>query len=129
MLVHRDQKAIVSKLESVKKELEGEKGSYERSLRETRGKLENEKSLVSSLREQLAKVKNDLNELRMQSESEKNQLIGQIDNIQMERDRHLQECMEIKSQLCMAEDKLDNFQTHLNDISRKLKECTYFCYY
>jgi len=126
LLVHRDQKAIVSKLESVKKELEGEKGSYERSLRETRGKLENEKSLVSSLREQLAKVKNELNELRMQSESEKNQLIGQIDNIQMERDRHSQECMEIKSQLCIAEDKLDDFQTHLNDISRKLKECMYY---
>ncbi|XP_026814438.1 rootletin isoform X2 [Rhopalosiphum maidis] len=122
LLVHRDQKAIVSKLESVKKELEGEKENYERSLRETRGKLENEKSSVTSLREQLAKIKNELNEFRMQSESEKCHLIGQIDEIQTERDRHIQECMEIKSQLCMAEDKLDNFQTHLNDISRKLKE-------
>lgn len=51
--------------------MEGEKDSYERSLRETRGKLEHEKGLVGSLREQLAKVKNELNELRMQSESEK----------------------------------------------------------
>lgn len=106
--------------------MEGEKDSYERSLRETRGKLEHEKGLVGSLREQLAKVKNELNELRMQSESEKCQLIGKIDEIQMERDRHIQECMEIKSQLCMAEDKLDNFQSHLNDISRKLKECEYY---
>jgi uncharacterized coiled-coil DUF342 family protein len=81
--------------------------------------------LVSSLREQLAKVKNELNELRMQSESERNQLVSQIDEIQMDRDKHIQECMEIKSQLCMAEDKLDNFQAHLNDISRKLKECKY----
>jgi len=103
--------------------LEGEKESYERSLRETRGKLENEKGVVCSLREQLIKVKSELNELRMQYESEKCQLIGQIDEIQTERDRHIQECMEIKSQLCMAEDKLDNFQVHLNDISRKLKEC------
>lgn len=95
-------------------------------MRETRGKLENEKGLVSSLREQLSKIKNELNELRMQSESEKCQLIGQIDEIQTERDRHMQECMEIKSQLCMAEDKLDNFQVHLNDISRKLKECEYY---
>lgn len=79
--------------------------------------------MVSSLREQLAKVKNELNELRMQSESERNQLVSQIDEIQMDRDKHIQECMEIKSQLCMAEDKLDNFQAHLNDISRKLKEC------
>lgn len=126
LLVHRDQKAIVSKLESVKKELEGEKECYERSLRDTRGKLENEKSTVCSLREQLAKVKNEFNELRMQYESEKCQLIGQIDEIQTERDRHIQECMEIKSQLCMAEDKLDNFQVHLNDISRKLKECEYY---
>lgn len=125
ILVHRDQKAVVSKLESVKKELLGEKENYERSLRETRGKLENEKTLVSSLREQLTKVKNELNELRMQSESERGQLVGQIDEIQMERDKHIQECMEIKSQLCMAEDKLDNFQAHLNDISRKLKECKY----
>lgn len=62
----------------------------------------------------------------MQSESEKCQLIGQIDEIQTERDRHIQECMEIKSQLCMAEDKLDNFQAHLNDISRKLKECKHY---
>lgn len=124
-LVHRDQKAIVSKLESVKKELEGEKDSYERSLRETRGKLENEKGLVTTLRDQLAKIKHELNELRMQSESEKCQLVGQIDEIQTERDRYVQECMEIKSQLCMAEDKIDNFQAHLNDISRKLKECEY----
>lgn len=94
-------------------------------MRETRGKLENEKGLVSSLREQLTKIKNELNELRMQSESEKCMLIGQIDEIQTERDRHIQECMEIKSQLCMSEDKLDNFQAHLNDISRKLKECEY----
>lgn len=78
---------------------------------------------MTSLREQLSKIKNELNEFRMQSESEKCQLIGQIDEIQTERDRHIQECMEIKSQLCMAEDKLDNFQAHLNDISRKLKEC------
>lgn len=106
--------------------MEGEKDSYERSLRETRGKLDHEKGLVGSLREQLAKVKNELNELRMQSESEKCQLIGKIDEIQMERDRHIQECMEIKSQLCMAEDKLENFQSHLNDISRKLKECEYY---
>lgn len=116
-------------MESVKKELEGEKEGYERSLRETRGKLENEKNSVSSLREQLVKMKNELNELRIQTESEKCHLIGQIDEIQTERDKHIQECMEIKSQLCMAEDKLDNFQAHLNEISRKLKECEYYYYY
>ncbi|XP_050535942.1 rootletin isoform X2 [Daktulosphaira vitifoliae] len=122
LLVHRDQKAIISKLENVKKELEGEKEGYERSLRETRGKLENEKGIVISLREQLAKIKNELNDMKMQSESEKRLLIGQLDEIQEDRDKNIQQCMEVKSQLAIAEDKLENLHSHLNDTNRRLKE-------
>lgn len=122
LLAHRDQQAVLERLEAVKRELKGEIENGERLRREITAKTEKDRTIISTLREEIAKLKTKLEESRLRSEEEVNKLEIFITGLKEERDNAQRDIQEFKVQIRLAEDKSDALNHQLQDTCRKLKE-------
>lgn len=59
---------------------------------------------------------------RVKSEDTKDKLEIEVQEVRKERDMQIQECEELKVQLHLAEDRLENIHQQLHDTVRKLKD-------
>ncbi|XP_058802315.1 rootletin [Phymastichus coffea] len=122
LLAHQDQQVLQEKVDSLQRELEGEKGASERLRRESASREEKDRGELNKLRDELTRIKNRLEELKARSDEEKLKLEIKLEEIKNEREAAMKEVEELQVQLHVSEDKVDDIQNQLLETSRKLKE-------
>lgn len=119
---HHDQQALIEKIESVTRELDEEKITFERVKRETAARAEQERNNTNQLRDELNRLKTKLDDVKLKADEEKIKLELQIKELWRERESVEKEVEELQVQLHMTEDKVDGLQKQLHDTIRKLKD-------
>ena len=119
---HQDQQVLMEKLENIYRELEGEKGSFDRFRRESASQAEQDRNSLNKMRDELNRIKNKLDETKLKGDEDKLKLELKIEEIKNERENAAKEVEELQVQLHMSEDKIDEVQSQLQETNRKLKE-------
>lgn len=114
--------ALQERYASVRHDLETERETLERLRRETTTRIDQDRIMINQLKEELARLKSKLEEVKLRSEDERNALELRLVETQKERDHAQLEVQETKVQLHLYEDKIDDLNNQLQDTARKLKE-------
>lgn len=121
-VAHHDMQALQERYASVRHDLETERETLERLRRETTTRIDQDRIMINQLKEELARLKSKLEEVKLRSEDERNALELRLVETQKERDHAQLEVQETKVQLHLYEDKIDDLNNQLQDTARKLKE-------
>ncbi|XP_026278331.2 rootletin isoform X2 [Frankliniella occidentalis] len=122
LLAQHDQQALQEKLECVRRELEEERGVLERVRREATARAEQDRATLNQLRDELARVHTRLEDFKCKAEEDRARFDARADELLRERDLSQQESEELKVQLSLSEDRVDQVQAQLQETLRKLKE-------
>ena len=84
---HQDQQVLMEKLENIYRELEGEKGSFDRFRRESASQAEQDRNSLNKMRDELNRIKNKLDETKLKGDEDKLKLELKIEEIKNQREK------------------------------------------
>lgn len=122
LLAHRDKQAVEERLEQVQRELKNENEKMDRFRREAAAKNDRDRNAIKQLNDELNKVKNKCDEQKLRAEEELRKIDLMLSSMTSERDLASKEVDNLKTQLKLSDDRVNNVSAQLQDTNRKLKE-------
>lgn len=118
----KDKQLVILKLEQVIQDLEKECENHLKSKREAKCQHDQDKRLISSLRDEVATLKNELENLRLHVEDVKHASDMLISKLNDEKENLFKEISELRTLIKLEEDKNNALKTKANELSVKLTE-------
>lgn len=122
LLAHRDRQAVTDKLELTQRDLKTEVDNFERLRREFTSKSDRDRSAIKQLNDDLTKLRTKAEEQKLRAEEDLRKIDLMLSSMTSERDIALKEMENLKIQLGLSEDRINNVTAQLQDTNRKLKE-------
>lgn len=122
LLAHRDRQAIADKLEQTQRDLKSEAENLDRLRREFAAKTDRDRNIIKQLNDDSAKLKTRCEEQKLRAEEDLRKIDLMFSSMTSERDIAMKEVENLKTQLGLSEDRINNVTAQLQDTNRKLKE-------
>lgn len=122
LLAHRDRQAIADKLEQTLRDLKTEMENLDRLRREFAAKTDRDRTTIKQLNDDLNKSKTKCEEQKLRAEEEIRKIDLMLSSMTSERDLALKEVENLKTQLGLSEDRINNLTAQIQETNRKLKE-------
>ncbi|XP_045535415.1 rootletin [Papilio machaon] len=122
LMAHQEQQALAERCEEAMRALGCERGKLERVRRDAAARAEQDRAANNQLKDDLAVLKNKLEDTKASLEDECGRLEVRIKELHGEKEAAMREGQELRAQLALAEDKYDCTYVQLQDALRKLKE-------